>query len=164
MLIQPFAELDIPQIAAAMAGGRPWLPESCDYWFFREFHGFTSFVASQGDVAAGGIIACIDPNSPTRLYIDQVAVHPSFRNQGIVHRLFAAVEGRATEAGCTVAWLSTDPANPAVALWPKLGYQNCTGDQVQGELSIRSDFKGPGRHRALFEKVLPARTAGELQG
>jgi ribosomal protein S18 acetylase RimI-like enzyme len=149
-----FADLAISQIAQAMAHGRPWLPEATDYWFFKRFHGTTSFAVSVDSTLAGGIICCVEHTRPLQLYIDQVAVHAAFRGKGIVQRLFHAAEERARELGCVVAWLSTDPANPAVRVWPRLGYVNCPGDRVEGALAIHSHFKGPGKDRALFRKAI----------
>jgi ribosomal protein S18 acetylase RimI-like enzyme len=154
MRIVTFAELTIPQIAEVMAHGRPWLPDASDYWFFKQFHGTTSFAASIDEALVGGIIACVDGNKPPRLYIDQVAVHSSFRGKGIVQRLFRAAEEKATELGCISVWLSTDPRNPAVRVWPRLGYENCPGDRNDGVLGLHSNFKGPGKDRALFQKAL----------
>lgn len=154
MRIVTFAELAIPQIAEVMAHGRPWLPDVSDYWFFRQFHGTTSFAACMDDAFVGGIIACVDISRPPSLYIDQVAVDPRFRGKGVVQRLFHAAEQSARTWGCISAWLSTDPRNPAVRVWPKLGYRNCPGDKMDGVLAIRSDFKGPGKDRALFQKSL----------
>ena len=137
-----------------MCEGRPWLPESSDYWFFVTFHGSTSFVALKDEMAVGGLIACRSAEKPEEIYIDQVAVHRQSRGRGVVQALFLAVEARARELDCTRLWLSTDPANPAVQVWPRLGFVNCPGDAIEGNLSIRRNFKGPGKHRAIFEKVL----------
>jgi hypothetical protein len=41
-----------------------------------------------------------------------------------------------------------------VRVWPRFGFVNCPGDAVDGEVAIVRDFKGPGKHRAIFEKVL----------
>jgi hypothetical protein len=36
------------------------------------------------------------------------------------------------------------PKNPAVKVWPRLEFATC---------GIHPDFKGPGKHRAIFEKL-----------
>jgi len=140
-----------------MSHGQPWLPESSDYWFLKHVHVSTSFALAVEATLVGGIIACVESTRPPQLYIDQVAVHPSFRHRGVVQELFRVAEERATELGCVRAWLSTDPGNPAVRVWPRLGYANCSGDRTVGALEIRSNFKGPGKDRALFEKELVRR-------
>ena len=145
MRVAPLAELSVPEIAALMAQGRPWLPESSDYWFFRTFFSSTSFVVFADAVPAGGIIACRHQDHPGEIYVDQVAVHRAFRGRGIVEALMSAVEQRARELKCTRIWLSTNPENPAVKVWPRLGY---------AQLRIQPDFKGPGKDRTIFEKRL----------
>jgi ribosomal protein S18 acetylase RimI-like enzyme len=147
-------QLAIPEIAAVMREGSQWLPESSDYWFFATFCGSTSFIALNNETAVGGLIACRNPEKLDEIYIDQVAVHRQFRGQGIVQALLRAIETRARELHCTRMWLSADPKNPAVKVWARLGFVNCLGDTMDGDLSINRDFKGPGKHRAIFEKVL----------
>lgn len=147
-------QVAIPEIEAVMSEGGQWLPASSDYWFFATLCGSTSFVALANGKAVGGLIACRNPEKLDEVYIDQVAVHRQARGQGVVQALFRAVETRARELHCTRLWLSTDPKNPAVRAWPRLGYVSCAGDAIDGDLSIRRDFKGPGKHRAIFEKVL----------
>lgn len=147
-------QVAIPEIEAAMSEGGQWLPESSDYWFFATFCGSTSFVALSDGKPVGGLIACRNPEKPDEIYIDQVAVQRQSRGQGVVQALFSAVEARARELHCSRLWLSTDPKNPAARVWPRLGFVNCAGDASEGDLSIRRDFKGPGKHRAIFEKVL----------
>ena len=154
MQVLPLGELSVPQIASLMAEGRPWLPEFADYWFFRTFCGSTSFFASVGGVHAGGLIACLNQDDPKEIYVDQVAVRRAFRGRGVAQALVRAVEHRAGVLKCTRVWLSTDPNNPAVDVWMRLGFTNCPGDLVEGRLSIHRDFKGPGKHRAIFEKKL----------
>jgi predicted N-acetyltransferase YhbS len=53
------------------------------------------------DSAPGGLAACvyIEPRG-TRLYMGMLAVHPSLQGRGLGRRMIAAVENRATEAGC----------------------------------------------------------------
>lgn len=147
-------QVAISEIASVMSEGRPWLPESSDYWFFATFCGSTSFVALNNETAVGGLIACRNPDKLDAIYIDQVAVHRQSRGHGVVQALFHAIETRATELHCSRLWLSTDPKNPAVRVWPRLGFVNCPGDAIDGDLLINRDFKGPGKHRAIFEKML----------
>lgn len=154
MRIVEARQLAIPEIARVMSEGRPWLPEASDYWFFATIHGTTSFVALDDETPVGGLIACRNPGKPEEIYIDQVAVDRRARGQGVVQALFGALETRARELHCKRLWLSTDPQNPAVRVWPRLGFSNCPGDALEGGLSIKRDFKGPGKHRAIFEKVL----------
>ena len=128
-----------------MRHGRPWLPEGTDYWFWRECFGETSFVGFADGVVAGGILACVHQERCEELYIDQVAVDPAWRGRGVTAALFAAVEAAARQRNCRRLWLSTDPANPATRAWLRLGF-TATG--------LRKDYKGPGKDREIFERLL----------
>jgi GNAT superfamily N-acetyltransferase len=141
----PVASVELALISQIMATGRPWLPEHTDYWLWKECFGDTSFVAFDGERPAGGVLACVNQSRPADLYIDQVAVHPAWRGQGVTRQLVTAVELEALKRRCTRLWLSTDPANPAVRAWAPLGFV---------ELGVRRDFKGPGKDRVIFEKRL----------
>jgi GNAT superfamily N-acetyltransferase len=143
--VLPLVTVDLEVIAAVMRTGRPWLPESTDYWLWKDCFGDTSFVAFDGTRPAGGLLACVNQARPAELYIDQVAVDPAWRGQGVTKRLMDAAEGEARKRHCMRLWLSTDPVNPAIRAWPPLGFV---------ELGVRKDFKGAGKDRAIFEKRL----------
>lgn len=145
MNVLPLPALELDVIAAVMRTGRPWLPEHTDYWLWRECFGDTSFVAMDAGRPAGGVLACLNQSRPAEIYVDQVAVDPAWRGQGVTRLLLEAVEAEARKRGCTRLWLATDPVNPAIRAWPPLGFAS---------LGVRKDFKGPGKDRALFEKRL----------
>jgi GNAT superfamily N-acetyltransferase len=145
MKVQPLTAVELEVIAAVMRTGRPWLPEGTDYWLWKECFGDTSFIALDGSRAAGGILACVNQLRPADMYIDQVAVDPAWRGQGVTQQLMKAVETEARKRRCTRLWLSTDPVNPAIRAWPPLGFV---------DLGVQRNFKGPGKDRALFEKRL----------
>ena len=50
---------------------------------------------------------------PTELYIDELAVTPALRRQGIGRRLLDAAFALGRELGCTEAWVGTEPDNTA---------------------------------------------------
>ena len=157
MSVLPISAVDLGLVAGVMRTGRPWLPEHTDYWLWRECFGDTSFVALHGRRAAGAVLACVNQSRTSDLYVDQVAVDPAWRGQGVTQRLMDAVEAAARQRGCRrlVAWLrsrglprlwlTTDPVNPAIRAWPPLGF---------ADLGLHRDFKGPGKDRAVFEKRL----------
>jgi GNAT superfamily N-acetyltransferase len=145
MKVVPLPAVELALVAAVMRTGRPWLPEHTDFWLWRECFGDTSFVALDGNRPAGGVLACVNQARTSDLYIDQVAVDPAWRGQGVTKQLLDAVEGEARKRRCTRLWLSIDPVNPAIRAWPPLGFT---------DLGMRKDFKGPGKDRALFEKRL----------
>lgn len=145
MVAVPLTAVSLAEIAAVMRQGRPWLPESTDYWFWQACFGTTSFIASQDGALAGGVLACVNQSAAEEVYVDQVAVDPAFRGRGVTGVLLDAVSAEARRRGCRRIWLSTDPANPAVRVWPRHGF---------AALGVQKDFKGPGKDRALFERRL----------
>jgi GNAT superfamily N-acetyltransferase len=145
MLVAPLTSFSVHQIESVMREGRPWLPQSTDYWLWQACFGSTSFLASAGDALAGGVLACVNQCKPEELYVDQVAVHQTWRGRGVTGLLLDAVTAEARRRGCRRVWLSTDPANPAVQVWPRYGF---------APLGVKHDFKGPGKDRALFERRL----------
>ena len=145
----------VPQIAGVMREGRPWLPESTDYWLWQACFGSTSFIVSSDRALAGGVLACVNQSKADEVYIDQVAVHQEWRGRGVTGRLLDAVCDEAQRRGCRRVWLSTDPANPAARVWPRYGFALLAGNDEVNGLPVTRDFKGPGKHRALFERRLP---------
>jgi GNAT superfamily N-acetyltransferase len=152
--IDPLTAFTVESIAAIMRHGEPWLPESTDFWFWRECFGDTCFIGSLEGVPAGGILACVSQLRPDELYIDQVAVSLAWRRRGVTRQLLAAVEDQARQRGCRRVWLTSDPTNPALGAWPRLGYEVLPSTDVVNGWPVTRDMKGPGKHRAIFEKRL----------
>lgn len=53
----PIAGIALDVIASVMRTGRPWLPDGTDFRLWRECFGDTSFLASDGGRAVGGVLA-----------------------------------------------------------------------------------------------------------
>ncbi len=152
MDVAPLTSFSLEQVASVMREGRPWLPESTDYWLWQCCFGTTSFIASSDGALAGGVLACVNQSKADEVYVDQVAVRKEMRGRGVTGRLLEAVAGAARRHGCRRVWLSTDPANPAAWVWPRYGFALLVGNDEANGLPVTRDFKGPGKHRALFEK------------
>ena len=59
---------------------------------------------------------------PTELYIDELAVAPSFQRQGIARRLVDVAFELARALGCRELWVATEPDNlPARSLYEARG-------------------------------------------
>ena len=72
-----------------------------------------------GQVAA---VAHMHPDKPTELYVDEVAVTPALRRQGIARRMLAGMLALGRDLGCSEAWVGTETDNgPARALYTSLG-------------------------------------------
>ncbi len=81
--------------------------------------------------------------------LDRIVVAPRSRRQGLGARLVAAALDRAAEAGASRMLLEVDPANTAaVALYHRLGFT---------DLTVRSDYYGPGRHAMLMTRSIERR-------
>lgn len=55
----------------------------------------------------------VHPDKPPELWVNEVGVAPTHRNQGIGRRLLAALFDRGKEVGCATAWLGTEVDNAA---------------------------------------------------
>lgn len=145
MIVSPLTAFTLQQIQSTFSAGGPWLPQQTDYWLWQACFPSTSFIAAEGDALAGGVLACVNQKALQEVYVDQVAVHQPWRGRGVTGLLLDAVCAEARKRGCERVWLSTDPANPATHVWPRYGF---------APLGVKPDFKGPGKHRALFERSL----------
>jgi ribosomal protein S18 acetylase RimI-like enzyme len=72
-------------------------------------------VALAGEQVVGMATAVhyLHPDKGPELWINEVAVAPSFRNQGIGKQLMAKLLSRGRALGCTEAWLGTEESNTA---------------------------------------------------
>jgi ribosomal protein S18 acetylase RimI-like enzyme len=72
-------------------------------------------VALAGEQVVGMATAVhyLHPDKAPELWINEVGVAPSFRNQGIGKQLIAMLLSRGRSLGCTEAWLGTEESNTA---------------------------------------------------
>jgi aminoglycoside 6'-N-acetyltransferase I len=72
-------------------------------------------VALDADLIVGMASALhyIHPDKPPELYINEVGVTPTHRNQGIGRQLLKALFAHGKTLGCTEAWLGTERSNNA---------------------------------------------------
>lgn len=154
MEVAPLTAFSLQQIATVMREGRPWLPDSTDYWLWQTCFGTTSFIACSDGTIGGGVLACINQVKADEVYVDQIAVHTQWRGRGVTGHLLEAVCAEARRRGCRRVWLSTDPANPAARAWARYDFNVLPGDDEVNGMPVTRDFKGPGKHRAIFERRL----------
>jgi ribosomal protein S18 acetylase RimI-like enzyme len=64
-------------------------------------------------VGMASAVHYVHPDKPPELWINEVGVATSQRNQGIGRRLLAALFERGRELGCGEAWVLTDESNAA---------------------------------------------------
>lgn len=72
-------------------------------------------VAQDGSLVVGMASALhyVHPDKPPELYINEVSVAPTYRNQGIGRRLLKALFTHGRTLGCAEAWLGTERNNTA---------------------------------------------------
>jgi hypothetical protein len=69
--------------------------------------------------------------------------------------LLSSVQRQASAWECRRIYLTSESENTAArALWPTIGFVNAPGDRIEHGVSLISDFKGPGKHRAVYELLL----------
>ena len=139
-------ELGAPYVRARTAS---------DYWLYGAIFSSTCPVALIDDQVAGAVIAFRGQDNPDDVYIQDVITHPNHRRSGVAGALLTAVRNRAMTWGCRRLYLTSEPENTgAQATWTALGFANAPGDHVVDGVSVISDYKGPGKHRALYELKL----------
>jgi len=102
----------------------------------------------------GVLIAYHDQTSPSNIYIQDILVDTNARSQGVAQQLLQALEKAAQTAGRRRLWLTSEPDNNAVSVWGKLGFDNPPADYELEGVRMTRDLKGPGKDRAVFEKLL----------
>lgn len=152
--------LTVPMIADViqlMDLGAPFITArtASDYWAYATLFSSTCPVAHIDGALAGAVMAFRSQDDPDQVYVQDVMVHPDHRRQGVTTALLDSVRGQAQTWGCTRLWLTSEPDNqPADAAWRKLGWSNVPGDREVEGVQVISDFKGPGKDRAVYELLL----------
>ena len=154
MKITPLRLELIPQVIALMGLGEPYIrPRTySDYWGYSTLFSSTCPVALVGDEVAGAVMAFRSQDDPSDVYIQDVMTHPDYRRQGVSKALITAVREQAVSWGCARLYLTSEPENTAAqAAWRTLGFINVPGDVEVNGVSVISNFKGPGKDRAVYQ-------------
>lgn len=86
------------------------------------------------------------------MYIQDVMIDPEHRRTGLAALLVAHIRRRAEAWGCRRLYLTSEPDNHAAhAAWLAMGFRNVPGEDLVDGVWVTRDFKGPGKHRALYE-------------
>nr|WP_232236370.1 GNAT family N-acetyltransferase [Nocardia sp. BMG51109] len=100
----------------------------------------------------GVVIAFRSQDRPSDVYVQDVMTHPKHRQRGITRALLHNVRSQAEKWNCERLYLTSEPENHAAhASWTTLGFDNVSGDHEVDGISVITDFKGPGRSRAVYE-------------
>lgn len=124
-----------------------------DYWLYAELFSSTCpIMIDENNTLTGVVLAFRSQDNPAEVYIQDVMIHPDHRQQGIARALLSSVHTQAEKWGCKRIYLTSEPENQAAhATWTTLGYVNVPGDHEIDGVSVITDYKGPGRSRAVYE-------------
>jgi len=134
--------------------GGPYLRvrTSSDYWLYARLFSTTCPVAIEDERVVGVIIAFRSQDNPDEVYLQDVMTHPDHRRRGITRSLIDTIRRQAAAWGCKRLYLTSEAGNiTAHATWLALGFTNIPGDQTVNGISVISNYKGPTKHRAVYE-------------
>lgn len=152
----------IEAVAALISRGEPFVRARTpsDYWLYATLFASTCPVALVDGAVVGVVIAMRSQEKPGDVYIQDVMIDPDHRRAGLATALLAHVHRRARTSGCTRLYLTSEPENrSAHAAWLSMGFRNVPGQELVDGIWITSDFKGPGKHRAVYELPITAAPA-----
>lgn len=154
MNIAPLSVDLIPQAIALMDLGKPYVKArtASDYWLYATLFSSTCPTALIDGQLAGAIIAFRSQDAPEDVYIQDVMTHPDYRRRGIAQALINQVRDQAAKWQCSRLYLTSEPDNTAAqATWEILGFTNVGGNRMINGVPVITDFKGPGKHRAVYQ-------------
>jgi GNAT superfamily N-acetyltransferase len=149
----------VGQVKKLLLIGEPYIGmrTDSDYWLYAKlFSGTCPVLLDDGGSVIGVVIAFRSQDDPDEVYVQDVMVHPKHRGRGAAANLLREVAQIGTRWGCRRLYLTSEPGNEIAArAWRKLGFVNVPGDLVEGGVQVIRNFKGPGKHRAVYELALP---------
>lgn len=120
--IRPLQQADLPAVheIECSCQAQPW---TVAQFATERDHPCSSIDIYQwGDAVAGFLCSWLIADE---LQIQNLAVAPGFRRQGVARRLLEFVLGRALGAGMKTAWLEVRAGNlPAITLYRELGFRD----------------------------------------
>lgn len=155
MSITPLQHHDIPQLMRLMELGAPYVRPrtSSDYWLYAALFSTTCPIAHRNNHLIGAIIAFRSQDQPNDVYLQDVITHPQHRRTGITTALLDTLIDSSTALGAHRLYLTSEPDNTvAHTTWTRLGFRNIPGDHTINGISTVTDYKGPGKHRAVYER------------
>ena len=158
MNITPLRTEHIQEVRQLMELGEPYVSARTlsDYWLYAALFSTTCPVAIGTDGSiAGAVIAFRSQDDPNEFYVQDVMIHPDHRRHGIAKGLLHSVQRQAQQWGCRRLYLTSEPENQAAhKTWVALGFENEPGDYEIAGISVRANYKGPGRDRAVYALIL----------
>ncbi|GAB3802373.1 GNAT family N-acetyltransferase [Micromonospora zhanjiangensis] len=159
MIITPLTVDRIPDLEKLLALGGPYirLRSSSDYWLYATLFADTCPLALIDGQVVGSVIAFRSQVNPSEIYLQDVMTHPDHRRQGVTRALVEEVRRRGSLWGCGRLFLTSEADNRAAhTTWLGLGFTNVAGDRTEHGVSVMLDYKGLGKHRAVYERLIGA--------
>lgn len=163
MIVTELSQERISEIEKLMELGAPFVTPRTpsDYWMYARLFSSTCLVALINGMMVGAIIAFRSQDDPEDVYVQDVVTHPDLRGRGVARGLLSLLVERVAQRGVTRVYLTSEPSNEAAhRTWLSLGFVNVPGDREEHGVRVTSDFKGPGRDRAVYELRLTSALAG----
>ncbi|MER6589660.1 GNAT family N-acetyltransferase [Micromonospora chalcea] len=92
---------------------------------------------------------------PSEIHLQDVMTHPGHRCEGITRALIEAIHRQGSAWGCRRLFLTSEPDNYAAhRTWLALGFSNVDGDTTEAGVAVTYNYKGPGKHRAVYERPI----------
>ncbi|MEU6562647.1 GNAT family N-acetyltransferase [Nocardia nova] len=157
MNIEPLSMDRIEDVIDLMRTGAPDITPRTrsDYWLYAALFSSTCPLAILDGRVAGAAIAFRSQDRPDDIYVQDAITHPDYRRRGITRALIDAIADRGAEWGCRRLYLTSEPGNDAAhATWITLSFTNIAGDRSIGGVSVITDYKGPGKTRAVYQRLL----------
>ncbi|WP_040786008.1 GNAT family N-acetyltransferase [Nocardia pneumoniae] len=158
MIVTPLQPEHISDVHQLMELGGPFVRARTlsDYWVYAKLFSSTCPIAiGEDNTISGAVIAFRSQNDPADVYVQDVMTHPEHRQRGIARALLHSVRSQAEKWDCARLYLTSEADNPAAhASWTALGFVNVPGDHEINGIAVITDFKGPGRSRAVYELSL----------
>ncbi|MFU8852618.1 GNAT family N-acetyltransferase [Micromonospora sp. SL1-18] len=156
-MIAPLTIDRISDVEKLLALGEPYikLRGSSEYWLYAKLFSTTCPIAVLDGEVVGCVIAFRSQDDPAEIYLQDVMTHPDHRRHGIARALVDEVRRQGSRWGCQRLYLTSEPDNRAAhAAWLALGFVNVEGDSLVDGVFVISNYKGPGKHRAVYERLI----------
>lgn len=157
MIVVPLETEHMNEVQQLMTMGEPFIRARTpsDYWLYASLFSSSCPVALDNNTIVGSIIAFRSQDKPADIYIQDVMTHPKHRRRGIAQALLQSLKLQAEDWRCRRLYLTSEPDNRAAhTAWTTFGFTNVIGDHEVDGISVITDYKGPGRHRAVYEMKL----------
>jgi GNAT superfamily N-acetyltransferase len=155
--VVPLATVPISRIIEIANDSTPFVRPrgESDYWLYGRLFSSTCGAVIEDGIAVGFIVAFRSQDEPENVYIQDVAVVKSLRGRGHARSMVEQVVATSRSWGVRRLWLTSEVENKdAHRAWLRMGFVNPRADYQEDGVWVTSRLKGPGRDRAVYERLL----------